>query len=341
MRTKKFLTILALLLAAVQGAWADEVTTVLDEGVFTGYTATSGSNTGDGGYDKLVDGNTATKWCTNTSPFYIEFHTSGLIVPTGYIMTTGGDTQSYSGRNPKSWTIKAKVNAGDSWTTLVTVTDDTTMPAANTTPVEFAISGNSTAYRYFRLDVSATRGDSWFQLSEFQFKGTTTDTSNITVIPSLSGLGTSESPFTIGSVDDWDLFASKVNNGTKNFSGKYVKLTADISVTTMGGASETNSFQGTFLGNGHTLTFTKGTSENAFSEDNCAPFRFVKNATIRNLKVAGSIIPARSSLPDLSAAPTARRTSQTAWRALISIAVSAAATTTARIAASWPCPAAR
>ena len=157
MRKKKILMMLALLLTAVTGAWADEVKTVLDDGVFTGFTATGGAGgTGDGGYAKLVDGNTSTKWCTDSPPFYVEFHSSGLIVPTGYIMTTGGDTQSYSGRNPKSWTIKAKVNAGDAWTTLVTVTDDATMPASNYTPVEFTISGNTTAYKYFRLDVSAT-----------------------------------------------------------------------------------------------------------------------------------------------------------------------------------------
>ena len=281
----KVLFILALLMAVAQGAWADEVKTVLDDGVFTGFTATSGSNTGDGGYDKLVDGNTATKWCTNTTPFYVEFHSSGLIVPTGYIMTTGGDTQSYSGRNPKSWTIKAKVNESDSWTELVSVTDDATMPAANLTPVEFAISGNTTAYKYFRLDVSATRGDSWFQLSEFQFIGTTTDNTNITVNPSLSGSGTSENPYLISSVADWNLFAGKVNDGTKSYSGKFVKLTADISVTTMVGASETNSFQGTFDGQSHTITANINDTENGGT----APFHYINGATIKNLKVAGSI----------------------------------------------------
>ena len=98
--------------------------------MFTGFTATGGAGgTGDGGYAKLVDGNTSTKWCTDSPPFYVEFHSSGLIVPTGYIMTTGGDTQSYSGRNPKSWTIKAKAHAEDDWTTLVTVENDATMPA--------------------------------------------------------------------------------------------------------------------------------------------------------------------------------------------------------------------
>ncbi len=44
-------------------------------------------------------------------------------------MTTAGDTQSYSSRNPKSWTIKAKAHAEDDWTTLVTVENDATMAA--------------------------------------------------------------------------------------------------------------------------------------------------------------------------------------------------------------------
>ena len=291
MTMKKILMMLALLLTAVTGARADEVKTVLDDGVFTGFTATSGSNTGDGGYDKLVDGNTATKWCTNSSPFYIEFHSSGLIVPTGYIMTTGGDTQTYSDRNPKSWTIKAKVNAEDDWTTLATVTDDTTMPAANLTPMEFTISGNTTAYKYFRFEVSATRGDSWFQLSEFQFVGTTTDTGNFTVNPSLSGSGTTESPYLISSADDWNLFASKVNNGTNNYIGKYVQLTANVEVSEMVGLRDGNPFCGTFLGNGHTITanISSTATGTGVNEQGVAPFHYINGATIKNLTVAGTI----------------------------------------------------
>ena len=82
--------------------------------------------------------------------------------------------------------------------------------------------------------------------------------------------------------------ANKVNNGN-DYSGKYFRLTEDISVTTMVGNSESNSFRGTFDGDGHTLTFTKGSSESAFNEESCAPFRHVKNATITNLQVAGTI----------------------------------------------------
>ena len=103
-----------------------------------------------------------------------------------------------------------------------------------------------------------------------------------------SGTGAENDPYIISNNDDWLTFAAYVNGGN-NFSGKFVKLTADISVSEMAGTSETNSFQGTFLGNGHTLTFTKGTSGSAFNEQYCAPFRYVNGATIRDLKTAGGI----------------------------------------------------
>ena len=99
---------------------------------------------------------------------------------------------------------------------------------------------------------------------------------------------TEDNPITISSTEEWNTFVSNVNSGT-SYSGKFVKLTNDISVTEMAGSSETNSFQGTFLGNDKTLTFTKGSSESAFGEENCAPFRFTNNATFQNLKVAGDI----------------------------------------------------
>ena len=108
--------------------------------------------------------------------------------------------------------------------------------------------------------------------------------------PSTStGAGTEGDPYIIGTTGQWDTFAAYVSSGTDNYSGKFLLLAADISVSTMMGASEANSFQGTFLGNNHTLTFTQGTAGSAFGQQNCAPFRFVKGATIRDLNVAGDI----------------------------------------------------
>ena len=97
------------------------------------------------------------------------------------------------------------------------------------------------------------------------------------------GSGTSDSPYLITSADDWNEFALSVNAGN-NHSGQYVKLTKDINIWMMAGASVDCSFQGTFDGDGHTMTFNP-TNTNAVT----APFRFTKNATIKNLRTAGSI----------------------------------------------------
>ena len=105
------------------------------------------------------------------------------------------------------------------------------------------------------------------------------------VIPrALTGGGTEESPYNIDNDYDWNCFAYSVNNGT-SYSGEFVQLNSDISVSTMAGASETNSFQGTFLGGGHTITAAMTDNING----GAAPFRYIKNATIKNLTVAGTI----------------------------------------------------
>lgn len=117
-------------------------------------------------------------------------------------------------------------------------------------------------------------------------------TINVVLDNIFKGKGTESAPYIIGSIADWDVFALLVSNGI-SFNGLFVKLTSDISVSTMVGISETNSFQGTFLGDNKTLTFTKGSAESAFNEEYCAPFRYVKNAVIRNLRVTGDIYTAR------------------------------------------------
>ena len=99
----------------------------------------------------------------------------------------------------------------------------------------------------------------------------------------LSGAGTEVSPYLINNTTDWNTFAEHVSNGY-TYAGEYVRLENNITVTTMAGSSVDNSFQGTFLGNDKTLTFNYTATENL-----CAPFRFIKNATISNLNVAGAI----------------------------------------------------
>ena len=110
----------------------------------------------------------------------------------------------------------------------------------------------------------------------------------VKVLVTLPGEGTSENPYTISNSADWDLFVDNINEG-KTFSGQFVKMTDDITVTTMAGTSSEYSFQGTFMGTeGKTMTLDLSSTE-----DYCAPFKAVRGATIKDLNIAGSVTSTR------------------------------------------------
>ena len=145
----------------------------------SGYTATDGKGTGGEGYDKLVDGNLGTKWCANDGPWFIEFHTASPIKVDGYMLRTGGDTNTNSGRNPKSWELKGKLNEGDAiWTPIDSKTDNTQMGAYSNKEYDFT-ANNPGTYQYFRLDITANQGDGYMQLSEMKLFTTATEATEI------------------------------------------------------------------------------------------------------------------------------------------------------------------
>ena len=101
--------------------------------------------------------------------------------------------------------------------------------------------------------------------------------------------------YTIHNAAEWNVFCDCLNdNDTYNrFSGKTVRLDADITVTRMAGSSG-HEFTGTFDGDGHTLTLDYGTADAPIDAQFVAPF--VETAadgdhqpTFRNLTIAGSI----------------------------------------------------
>ena len=96
------------------------------------------------------------------------------------------------------------------------------------------------------------------------------------------GCGTADAPWRIGSDGVWNTIAAAIENGFST-QGKYFTLTDNISVGTMMGTQD-HKFSGVFDGNGKTLTFTLGDHPEI-----AAPFRYISNATIRNLHVTGRI----------------------------------------------------
>ncbi len=145
----------------------------------SGYTATDGKGTGGEGYDKLVDGDLDTKWCTDGSGWYIEFHTASPIKVDGYMLRTGADTNTNSGRNPKSWVLQGKADKNAAtWTPIDSKTDNTEMGAFSNKEYAFT-ANNPGTYQYFRLDITANQGDGYMQLSEMKLFTTATEATEI------------------------------------------------------------------------------------------------------------------------------------------------------------------
>ena len=134
-----------------------------------GRTSNWGSN-GSENYDKLVDGDTGTKYGLSNYDPYVEFHYQTAITPKGYALWTANDSEGM--RNPKQWTIKAKKTSSADWTTLITVdnTDNDKLPKADNLRTVFALNNNE-AYQYFRFEATrrSNSGQLQFQLAELQF----------------------------------------------------------------------------------------------------------------------------------------------------------------------------
>lgn len=101
----------------------------------------------------------------------------------------------------------------------------------------------------------------------------------------LSGNGTQDDPFVIASAADWVTFHGLVK-GNNTFSGKYVRLDADISIVNTAGydgdSSQKHPFSGDFDGNGHTITVN-------IVGERCGLFAMLSGATVHDVTVAGAI----------------------------------------------------
>ena len=107
--------------------------------------------------------------------------------------------------------------------------------------------------------------------------------------------------YTIKTAEGWNVFCEMLAESAKGiFTGKIVKLAADIEVTRKAG-SDNKDFTGIFDGQEHTLTFNHGSSDEYTTDLYAAPFSYITNtklnpsdeaespATIRNLHVTGNI----------------------------------------------------
>ncbi len=105
-------------------------------------------------------------------------------------------------------------------------------------------------------------------------------------IPTYTGDGSEETPYSIASTEDWNQLAEWIANNNAEYADKHYRLDADIDVGRMIGSTDgEHDFKGTFDGNGHTLYL----GIEADGQEAVAPFRQVNGATIKNLRIAGTV----------------------------------------------------
>ena len=106
------------------------------------------------------------------------------------------------------------------------------------------------------------------------------------------GSGTSADPYLIKTSADWKQLANDVGGGN-SYSGKFFEMTADIDAQGISVGASDKPFSGTFSGGMHTLTYNRGTKDDANGvqpvDDYCAPFVRLEGATIRHLRVKGEV----------------------------------------------------
>ena len=144
------------------------------------YTATAGSEVPSAyTYDYLVDNvivpsyyglpYTYTYWMTEDEngfeTKFIEFYAANPIVLKGYRLRTACNTEKYDNRRPKSWTLKGKKHANDTWTDLAIVTGDTHLPAGKEEFHNYWLTDNTKPYQYFRFEITAIQGSEEIQVS--------------------------------------------------------------------------------------------------------------------------------------------------------------------------------
>jgi predicted alpha-1,2-mannosidase len=111
--------------------------------------------------ENLVDGSPDSKWLDFNPTSWVELELAEPVTIVRYALTSANDAPS---RDPRDWTLKGSTD-GQTWTTLDTRSGESFSDRFQTKTYDFA---NSTAYKFFRLDITANSGATIFQLAELQ-----------------------------------------------------------------------------------------------------------------------------------------------------------------------------
>jgi hypothetical protein len=133
--------------------------------------------TGAEGADKAIDSTPYTKYYTPNATTSLQYVAQTAATVTRYTITSAND---FPTRDPRSWVLEASTS-GATWTTLNSQTNQTFVSRYQQKSYAFS---NTTAYRYYRLRITANAGAFDSQLAEWQIIGTTTDATPVPQAPS-------------------------------------------------------------------------------------------------------------------------------------------------------------
>ncbi|MBD5785942.1 GH92 family glycosyl hydrolase [Cellulosimicrobium terreum] len=121
----------------------------------------SAQNLPNEGAANLADGSAGTKWLAFATTGWVRYQFAEPVAITAYAMTSGGDA---AGRDPKTWTVEGS-NDGSTWAPVDQRTDEDFAGRGQQNVYE--LDGESEAYTYYRLNITANSGDSIVQLADW------------------------------------------------------------------------------------------------------------------------------------------------------------------------------
>jgi hypothetical protein len=134
----------------------------------------SGENTPNETAVKAFDGDIYTKWLTFTNTGWIayDYTSTNAYAVTQYSITSANDGDA---RDPKNWEFQGSNDGGMSWDTLDTQVNQDFTARYQTKSYTTA---NSSAYKVYRLNITANNGDSKTQLAELELSYDAPDPNN-------------------------------------------------------------------------------------------------------------------------------------------------------------------
>ena len=128
------------------------------------------------GCENLYDGDVHTKWCvTNFSSAYAIFELSSAASINGLMITTANDNSVYKGRNPKDFalygsnTLSSLSEYDSSWEFIAEKRDDKVLDDIDYKIYRYSLGSESKKYKYYKLEITKTKGANVMQMSEFSF----------------------------------------------------------------------------------------------------------------------------------------------------------------------------